>query len=223
MYVFPWNLYWHPLIRTPAVVDVGPFLSLEVFIGQTGCPSQTCLKPELSCHRNVCPAIHLLLLPKEHCCFSTSGRSSGWTAGSLWPAAETEASALLWRFYLLCSLWQIAWVRPCLWHWLSTNTKSNKMWREVWALEIIKWMMYCMFAFWECRNGLQVRLIDLRETTAFSFVLVIVSDRHFAQSKPFPPRQRNLFISFFTLSKSIISAHLRVQRLLSVKGNICLT
>lgn len=71
------------------------------------------------------------------------------------------------------------------------------MWREVWALEIIKWMMYCMFAFRECRNGLQVRLIDLRVTAAFSFVLVIVSGRHFVQPKPFPPRQRNLFISFF--------------------------
>lgn len=58
-------------------------------------------------------------------------------------------------------------------------------------------MMYCMFAFRECRNGLQVRLIDLRVTAAFSFVLVIVSGRHFVQPKPFPPRQRNLFISFF--------------------------
>lgn len=46
-------------------------------------------------------------------------------AGSAWPAAEAETSALSWQLYLLCSLWQIAWVRPCPWHCLSANTTSR--------------------------------------------------------------------------------------------------
>lgn len=154
-----------------------------------GCSWRTAHRAELSCGRNVCPAVSLLLLPQEHCCFSTFGRSVGWMAGSPWPAAETEAPALLWWFYLLCSLWQIARVRPCLWHWLSTNTKSNKMRREVWALAIIKWMMYCMFAFWEGKMGCEYNLlIWVRQLDSLFFWLyfligTLLSPNHFLQGK----------------------------------------
>lgn len=91
-------------------------------------------------------------------------------AGSVLPAAETETSALSRQSCLLCSLWQIAWVRRRLWHWLSTNTQSTKMWGEVWASEIIKWMMRCLVSLQEGNKGFQALLIDLRGSSIlFSF------------------------------------------------------